>query len=587
MPAPDAVSQHVDRNRLVKASAITLPDTLGHIVGTLAPYYLSENNLQGAHIQTWVVVVLATYFLRMATYALLKRNVVRPSMQQWEHILTGLSIISAFAWGSLVFFIPENTTYSLTIACIFFACIGGALGAVGNHFPVFTAFAMPIALLLTIHFLLQGGTLFVSMALITISYIIACLYISYRFTSTSRQESILNQQNKELVKHLSHEKELAEKANADKSRFLAAANHDLRQPLQAMNLFVEALDQELESPNHRELLYKLRESMSGMNELLTALLDMSQLDADLIDVSQKSFFLFPILNRLESQLKHQISKHVALSLPATVDGFLSEQAISEVIVQSDPVLLENVVRNILSNAIKYTKRGAINIQCIREDEHYILAIEDTGIGIAPEEQERVFDAFYQVGNDARDRAQGIGLGLSIVKHTCQLLRHKIIMTSELNQGTRFEIYLPAASEATPAPTKKFMMPEVNARILVVDDDQSILDGMSAMITGWGCTVFTANTQQQATSKLKENPHIDLLLVDYRLQNCRTGIDVIKEARSILNQPMLPCIMITGDTSPDILRAIEHAGLHALHKPIKPAQLRSLMRHLLGEPKKEM
>lgn len=583
MQQNETISKEIDKKRLIKASAITLPDTLGHVVGTLVPYYLFEYHMQFQLIFWWVILVLATYFLRMATYSLLKSSMVKPSIQQWEYILTGLSIISALAWGSLVFFIPEDITYSLTITCIFFACIGGALGAVGNQFPVFTAFAAPIALLLSIHFLLLGGILFISMTLVTISYTIACIYISYQFTKTSRQESILNEQNKLLVQQLSHEKEHAEKANAEKSRFLAAANHDLRQPLQAMNLFIEALYQELESSHHQTLLIKLRESMQSMNDLLSSLLDMSKLDAGLIHVNKQGVLLLPILKKIEKQLKPQARNGVLLSLPTTVyttQGHTASLSISDVIIQSDPVLLENIIRNLLSNALKYTKQGKVSIQCTQEDEHYILRIEDTGIGIAPDEHKRVFDAFYQVGNIARDRSKGIGLGLSIVKHACQLLQHKITMHSEINRGTRFEIYLPAASKVTLMPTAPLAAPRFHNNILVVDDDQAILDGMRIMVEYWGCTVFTANSQTQAISILKEKSNIDLLLVDYRLQEGCTGIHVIKEARKILNLPTFPGIIITGDTSPDILQTIEHQGFHTLHKPIKPAQLRTLMRHLL-------
>ena len=580
----DSVSQHIDKKRLVKASAITLPDTLGHVAGTLIPYYLFEHYLQASHVFLWVLMVLATFFLRMITYALLKRGVFNPTTQQWEYILTGLSIISASAWGSLVFFIPENTVYSLTIACIFFACIGGALGAVGNHFPVFTAFATPISLLLTIHFLMHGGILFISMALVTISYTIACVYISYRFTKTSRKESILNEQNKQLVKQLSHEKEQAEKANAEKSRFLAAANHDLRQPLQAMNLFIEALYQDLETSHHQVLLMKLRESMHSMNELLSSLLDMSKLDAGLIHVHKDGFFILPLLEKVYSQFKQQVSRDVELYLPKvvyTTQGHTASLAMSDVIVRSDPVLLESIVRNLLSNALKYTKQGQVSMQCVqREEGNYILTIKDTGIGIAPEEQERVFDAFYQVGNTSRDRNKGIGLGLSIVKHTCQLLQHKLTMHSEINRGTCFEIYLPMANKVTLVSSTTSVIPTFNMDILIVDDDQAILDGMQAMISRWGCTVFTANSQVQASITLKEHASIRLLLVDYRLQDGCTGIHVIKEARKILKQPRLPGIIITGDTSPNILQTIESEGFHTLHKPIKPAQLRTLMRHLL-------
>jgi signal transduction histidine kinase len=439
-------------------------------------------------------------------------------------------------------------------------------------------------MLLVIHLLQQEGPLFISLAIFSVIYLFATFSIAYKFSKVTRQKNLLDKENEALVQQLKNKKKVAEKANADKSRFLASASHDLRQPLQVMNLFAEALKEQITDPKQHSLLHKLRTSMEETDNLLDSLLDMSKLDAGLVRVNQAKFLLFPILHKLEKEFHLQASnKSLSLSVDTNikrVDGSTSHITADEIIIQSDPILLKNILSNLLSNAIKYTQQGKITISCLHSEHGYIVYLKDTGIGIAENERDNVFDAFYQVSNTERNRSKGIGLGLSIVKHLCKLLEHQIIMHSQPGVGTTFEIHIPSATEVSTPHQRHTLLHNLNATVLVVDDETAILEGMQAMLTPWGCTVITAQSLDETLVLLKKERAVDLLLVDYRLQHNQVGTTMIHQARKLLNKPDLPAIIISGDTEPKRMQKMEREGFEVLHKPIKPAQLRSLMNHLL-------
>jgi len=579
------IEQEVLRERLTHMSQTTLPDILGHFVALPILYYFLQQSAPHSPFDIWLELVYASFFIRLPMYFLIQKKYIRPSLKSWTYILNILSIISALGWGSLVFFIPDDPTYSLLVSAIFFGCIGGALGATGHIFPVFTTFAAPIGILLSIHFAMHNNILFHTMALITMTYLFITIYISHQFTEVSYKKAILDKENQQLIEQLTQEKQIAEKANHDKSRFLASANHDLRQPLQAMSLFIEALQQKNKDPELQVLTQKIQRSMNDMNNLLSSLLDMSRLDAGLVRVEQHKFQLFPMLKKLEQQFTPQNHKPIDLLIDTQITtrkGTRVPTQASDIIIRSDPILFENIVRNLLSNAFKYTEQGSIHVHCIEGNEQHTLVIEDTGIGIAEEEQKKIFDAFYQIGNTSRDRSKGIGLGLSIVQHLCQLLEHPLHIHSTLKQGTRLEIQVPAAQTANLPPAPTTIPTQFDITILVVDDDINILEGMQAMMEPWGCHVIVAKSLQEVAKILHNQHHIDLILMDYRLQDDCVGTDVIQEIQHILNNPNIPSLLISGDTNPNYLKKIQATGIPTLNKPIKPMQLRSMIRYLLSQ-----
>jgi len=578
------LEHQIEAQALANVKKISMIDLIGGSSGILVIWYILQIIMPSEYIHIWAWAAFISLLMRIATYWLLNHHPSLFSIQQWNFILNFMSFLGGTVWGSIILLIPNEMAYSLAISGIIFAIIGAALGATGSNFSIFASFASPVSFLLVTHLLLSGGHLFQGLALFTLAYLIMTLSISFKLTRVTKQESLLQLKNKTLMQQFEQKRAEAEKANADKSRFLASASHDLRQPLQAMNLFAEALKQEIKDNQQQAILGKLHISIDAMGNLLNALLDVSKLDAGLVHVNKKNFHLFPILHKLESEFQPQANnKSVVLSVDTTIEKSQDDTnniMASNIVIQSDPILFENILSNLLSNAIKYTSTGEISVSCKHAKNSFIIYVKDTGIGIAQDEQNKVFDAFYQIGNVERDRSKGIGLGLSIVKRLCQLLGHDMVMHSQVGEGTCFEIHLPAATASDITHTPTSPQKDLKAKVLVIDDDNNILDGMKTMLNTWGCEVLVAQSQNEAINALKDSQAIDLMLVDYRLQKQHTGADAIWAVRKTLNQPDLPAIIISGDTEPKRMQAMEREGFEVLHKPIKPSQLRSLMHHLL-------
>jgi len=255
-------------------------------------------------------------------------------------------------------------------------------------------------------------------------------------------------------------------------------------------------------------------------------------------------------------------------------------------VLTDPVLLQRMVMNLATNALRYTERGTVLVCCRVVDGGTKLRIDvaDSGIGISPEHQREIFREFYQVGNPGRDRAQGLGLGLNIVERTAKLLGHTVSLRSGLGCGTRFSITLPRAlpREAPPpvfSPSEPASFQELEGmRVLVVEDDGFALEALRDLLESWGCLVNAARNVQEALDFINAYPAPDLVLSDFRLGEDRNGIDVIEMVRSHARRKIPACLM-SGDTDTALIQAAKFSGLILLHKPVRPAKLRSLLRRL--------
>ncbi len=316
----------------------------------------------------------------------------------------------------------------------------------------------------------------------------------------------------------------AESANLAKSRFLAAASHDLRQPLHALGLFASALNQRTQDAESRELTGRINDSIAALESLFSEVLDVSRLDAGAVKADPHAVALQPLFDRLANDLAPSAEeKNLALRFVPTSRA-----------VRSDPVLLDRIVRNLVANAIRYTERGGILVGVRRRAGSLVLEVRDSGIGIPPEHQARVFEEFYQVGNAERDRRQGLGLGLSIVKRLCDLLGHGISLSSAPGRGTTFRIALGEAAEA-PAPATASVAAVADGsfagqRIVVVDDDVDARDGMAAVLRAWGCDVIAVAAPDEARRKIGSGPPPALLIVDYRLAADTTGLEAARSLR---------------------------------------------------------
>lgn len=365
----------------------------------------------------------------------------------------------------------------------------------------------------------------------------------------------------------------ADRANIAKSKFLAAASHDLRQPVQAMMLFQSALESKLDGHPASRLLKSLGEAMGGLRMLLDSLLDVSKLDAGLIVPTPVDLPVGPLLERLGAEYQPR----------AAAKGLRLRVVRSGATVRSDPALLERILRNLIENALRYTERGGVLIGCRRQDSHLHIDVIDTGIGIASETHEEIFEEFFQIGNPERDRNKGLGLGLAVVRRLGRLLGHRIELRSVPGRGSAFRVELPAVTQRSSASGQPNSVSAVESHrglILVIDDEALVRMGLQAMLEGWGYRVLTAGSVEDAVGHIESGEWPAAILADYRLRGGETGLDAISAVCERLNMPV-PATVITGDTAPERLVEVRAGGHALLHKPVAAYELRNAVAEMLS------
>jgi len=548
--------------------------------------YLFRETVPAQALTGWVAVMFFALLLLGLTDWSFKKYHHLYSSELWGELFFCAMFFIGVGCGSLVFLVPDDITSMLIVAIMYTGLIGGALGGTGSSFQLFSAFAVPVITMAIVRFLQVDSEIFYSFSFAAVVYLGATLMIARNYANTVTEAFFLQLKNTELMQTVVIEKEAAEKANTEKSRFLASASHDLRQPMHAMDLFADALERRLKDPENVILMSKIRDSVSAVSSLLNSLLDISKLDAGVVRVDKRSFSLLPLFLRLEKDFQSSTEGTGLMFSVSTMPKQHSSQEENRkhnesCMIKSDSILLENILRNLLSNALKYTEAGSISLGCVRQGEYYAITVEDTGMGIASDEQEKVFAEFYQVDNPERDQGKGIGLGLTIVRHLCQLLGHQMSMVSTLGEGTRFDIYVPVSKAVERTNTMPIINDgQMNVTVLVIDDEQLILDGMTAMLTPWGCRVLVCQSADEALTRIEATPAIDMVITDYRLREDKLGSDAIQMIRETLNNPLLPAIIISGDTEPKRMQEMKESGVQTLHKPVKPVRMRALMQYVL-------
>jgi signal transduction histidine kinase/CheY-like chemotaxis protein len=413
-----------------------------------------------------------------------------------------------------------------------------------------------------------------------------------RFVGATRELETVNRNLEQRVSAKSAElvgalaqmrgaKEVAESANRAKSTFLAAASHDLRQPVHALGLYMAALaDEELNVGQH-DLVRHMKSSLQSLQTMFNALLDVSRMDAGAVIPRQRAFDLEPMLHRLAEEFA-PLAADKGLRLSVRV-----APAPPQLHAWSDPMLLERILRNLLGNAVKYTDAGGVLLSCRLRGgaatRRWRVEVWDTGHGIAEADHERVFDEFFQIGNPERDRAGGLGLGLSIVRRMSELLRHRLELRSVLGQGTRFVLDLPCTDDA---PRRD--APEAGAEsiaglgVAVVEDDPEVRDSMRTLLEHWGCRVVAGagvDEVLQCTGTAGAGP-LHAIVADYRLRQGRNGVDAIHELRAACGRA-LPALIVSGDSGPERLALMQASGFDCLSKPVAPARLHSWLAQAAG------
>jgi two-component system CheB/CheR fusion protein len=371
-------------------------------------------------------------------------------------------------------------------------------------------------------------------------------------------------------------REEADRANQGKSRFLATASHDLRQPLQTLALLNGALRRIDTDPECAEALVQQEQAIGAMSRLLNALLDISKLESGAIKPEPTDFKVASVFEELRADFA---------SLAAS-KGLRLEIDSCEECAHSDPSLVEQILRNLVANAVKYTRQGWVRLQCLHAESCVRLEVVDTGIGIPADQLPLIYDEFYQVGVPTNSTREGYGLGLSIVQRLVKLLQLKLEVRSEPGKGSAFALTLPAARRrpvetggkpvVPPAAVRKFDRP----RVLLVEDDMAVRNATRLLLRVDGYQVETAGSLAEALQKADETGAFDLLVTDYHLDRGETGLQVIAAFRERL-QTDLKAVLVTGDTSTAVKELPPDPNLRVASKPIRAEELLNLMRVLLA------
>lgn len=371
-------------------------------------------------------------------------------------------------------------------------------------------------------------------------------------------------------------KEEAERANLSKTRFLAAASHDLLQPLNAARLSISVLSDMQGDDDARHLAGQVDQSLQTIEDLIKTLLDISKLDAGVVTPEFQSFPLDSVLSVLEASFAPQ----------AAAKGLKFKIRRSNVLARSDPLLLQRVLQNLVSNAVRYTAKGGVLVGARRRGGDCVIDVVDTGCGISESERETMFEEFYRGAAAAGSAHAGLGLGLSIVQRTVQALGHTLDVKSIPGKGATFRLAVACDGVAPnkgpqPAPERARVEITRGAAVVLIENDEQVREATVRLLNNWQCRTLAVSrlgALQPLLAELGRAP--DIILADYHLDDGMIGLDAIKALRDRFG-PNIPAVVVTGDRSQSVAADVTAARCELLHKPTKPAELRALMTHLLG------
>ena len=509
------------------------------------------------------------------------------------HTLSTLTGGIVVGMAAPLFFEPLTDERRAFLTMILVCWTAAGVSAMAAYARVYYAYVTPIMLQIAAAWALvdlgsqstlETGERFLAGALILFAGAIQSFFA--RDSERVLRESFqIRYENERLIAELERERQevalardAAESANRAKSRFLAAASHDLRQPLHALSLFSAALQVRAPGGDVGEIGRNINTAALSLSALVDSLLDISKLDAGAITVEKQRVSVRRALERIEADFQSMAqNKQLELRVEA-----------ADAELETDPVLLERILRNLVDNAIKYTLRGSVTVSAQPIGASIRIGVRDTGPGIAFEEHERIFEEFYQIGNPERDRSQGLGLGLAIVRRLAQLLGTDVQLVSTVGRGTEFSFCLPLAARAPERSAEHVGHSQAteqalrSANILVIDDEPAVRVGMRTLLEAWGCRVTVASGRGEAEQLLeRHNLGFDVIIADFRLRQHENGIETVGRLRERIGETV-PAFLISGDTAPERLREAHESGLPLLHKPVSPEKLRETLLDALSQ-----
>jgi len=413
------------------------------------------------------------------------------------------------------------------------------------------------------------------------SLVVAGITLFSSLTSAYRRVSSLLRESSTAQRQLASALEEVTDGDIERrkqNRFIATASHDLRQPLHALGLNLATLRRHVPSTLGRRILDNASRSTEALNQLLSSVLDVSRLDAAIIEVKRSDLSLDEIFEQLRRTFTPEANER----------GLALDVSLSNLVVHCDRVLLERILANLVSNALHYTRQGSVSLAATADEQEVVISVKDTGPGIPERERAAIFDEYYQMETPDGTRTAGLGLGLSIVHRLSQLLDVGLSVDSNSDGGTRFDLRLARGSSSMLE--LPVVQPSAGCRdairfdgltALVIDDDRDVREGMHLLLEEHSCRVMTAESASEARAAIVAEDTIpDLIIADYRLRDDQTGAAAIVEVREEVNED-IPALIVTGDTSPTRLREASASGFRLLNKPVVPDELFAAISELTG------
>jgi signal transduction histidine kinase len=558
----------------------------GQVLGTVLVAITMYTAFPVVTVALWFAASVANQISRLVLLRMYNRAAPdADDAPRWGNYWLVGAVVSGVLWSSTLwlFFSPDAPQQQIVLMSLLVSVCGVAVAITSMHLPSYYAFLFTTLLPVIARYIWEGGRYDLLIAFIVTVLMVALWKVGRNFNALIERALRNRYANEVLSKRLeaqnvelSQARDRADQASRAKSQFFAAASHDLRQPLHAMGLFAAALSAKAREPDVANLVTSISSSVEALEGLFNELLDISKIDSGKVKPEITDVSVTALFDRLRMDFE-----------PEAFDRGLSFRMPSRSAwVRSDPVLLERILRNLISNAMRYTRTGGVLVSTRLRKGKLRFEVWDTGMGIAPDDQARIFEEFVQLANAERDRRKGLGLGLSIVQRLAALLGHPVSLSSRPGRGTVFRVDVPMGR----APVVRVATARVERSqadlggrcILVIDDEASIVDGMSALLGSWGADALIAGTAAEAMAQVtaRDAPP-DLIIADYQLRDGEIGPEVVTAVRRHFGIE-IPAILVTGSATPERLEEARDLGHHLLLKPVMPAKLRTLIQFKLKE-----
>lgn len=558
----------------------------GQVLGTVLVAITMYTAFPLVTVALWFAASVANQISRLVLLRMYNRAAPdADDAPRWGNYWLVGAVVSGVLWSSTLwlFFSPDAPQQQIVLMSLLVSVCGVAVAITSMHLPSYYAFLFTTLLPVIARYIWEGGRYDLLIAFIVTVLMIALWKVGRNFNALIERALRSRYANEVLSKRLeaqnvelSQARDRADQASRAKSQFFAAASHDLRQPLHAMGLFAAALSAKAREPDVANLVTSISSSVEALEGLFNELLDISKIDSGKVKSEITDVSVTALFDRLRMDFE-----------PEAFDRGLSFRMPSRSAwVRSDPVLLERILRNLISNAMRYTRTGGVLVSTRLRKGKLRFEVWDTGMGIAPDDQARIFEEFVQLANAERDRRKGLGLGLSIVQRLAALLGHPVSLSSRPGRGTVFRVDVPmgrAPVVRVAAARVERSQADLGGRcILVIDDEASIVDGMSALLGSWGADALIAGTAAEAMAQVtaRDAPP-DLIIADYQLRDGEIGPEVVTAVRRHFGIE-IPAILVTGSATPERLEEARDLGHHLLLKPVMPAKLRTLIQFKLKE-----